>query len=126
MKRQGHSLLSACLLLTTPAFALGPNAPFEPPRAASASALAAAVGSHPLPGNAATDGLTGVRLSGAAAAALIDGRWWPVGSTLRGARLVDVQRHQVLLRHADGRVEPLALHPAAAPATSPRPPATPR
>jgi hypothetical protein len=101
---------SLALLLATPALALGPGAPFEPPRAAPLAADAD-------PAAAAPAGLTGVRVAGAGAAALIDGRWWPLGSMPRGARLVAVQGHQALLRHADGRVEALVLHPSTSPPT---------
>lgn len=101
---------SLVLLLATSALALGPQAPFEPPRAAP---LAADAG--PAVTLAAPAGLTGVRMSGASAAALIDGQWWPLGSMPRGARLVAVQGHQALLRHADGSVEALVLHPSIAP-----------
>ena len=55
-------------------------------------------------------GLLGVQRSGATAKALIDGRWWPVGSQLRGAQLIQIQRHQATLRHPDGRLEVLALY----------------
>ncbi len=103
---------SLALLLATSALALGPGAPFEPPRAAPLAADA-----DPAAAPAAPAGLTGVRVAGAGATALIDGHWWPVGSMPRGARLVAVQGHQALLRHADGRVEALVLHPRTSPLT---------
>jgi hypothetical protein len=108
-------------------WALGPLAPFTPPPAAAQSASAAEGGA---PGGAAAGktaaGFSGVRLAQGGAQALIDGQWWPLGSAPRGALLVAVRRHEARLRHADGHVETLTLHPAATPApTRPSTPATP-
>jgi hypothetical protein len=117
--------LPAALLLllaaATPTLAVGPAAPFEAPRAASPAAAASsssATGSstQDLSATAAAQRdpelatLLGVRRSGTTALALIDGRWWPVGSQLRGAQLTHIQAHQVTLRHPDGRLEVLALY----------------
>lgn len=100
------------------AWALGPAAPFLPPRAAAgahleaaaAAAASSATSSTPLAG--AGSGLGGMRL-GTTAMALIDDQWWPVGSRPRGALLVAVNAHGAWLRHADGRIEHLSLHVAA-------------
>ena len=70
----------------------------------------------PLPAGAASDvesaaalpGLVGLRL-GNAPAALIDGAWVRVGQTVRDARLIEVLPSAVRLRHADGRLETVAL-----------------
>jgi hypothetical protein len=108
-------LLSA-LLLAAPAFALGPQDPFTPPQAGPRAAELAApcVGCVAAPpAQESQEGLAGLRLAGSGSAALIDGRWWPLGSQPRGARLVSIQRHQVQLRHPDGRLQVLALNPAA-------------
>ena len=126
MKRckQSSCLCLCCLLFTaTPSPALGPAAPFEPPRAAVvAAALSAATTSdadksdnahsaHAAPQLGEKSSLQGVHHTGRTALALIDGQWWPVGSQVRGARLVSIQRHQVTLQHPDGRLEELALYP---------------
>ena len=109
------------LAAAAPALAMGPTAPFTPPAAVAvvapaapaappaSSSAAAAEQTH----DASREGLSGLRLAGAGSAALIDGRWWPLGSQPRGARLVAVQRHQVQLRHANGQLEWLPLNPAA-------------
>lgn len=126
-RRAGVLAGAACLGLAiagapTLALALGPAAPFLPPRAASAPAPGAGEGGDRmawLPGAPAA-GLAGVRL-GTRAMALIDGQWWPLGSRLRGgARLAAVQPRGVWLRHADGRGEFIALlaSAAAAPAAA--------
>lgn len=117
------------LAAAAPALAMGPTAPFTPPAAVAVVAPAAPVtsSSPALPAastaasaaaadqttDAGLSGLSGLRLAGAGSAALIDGRWWPLGSQPRGARLVAVQRHQVQLRHANGQLEWLPLNPAA-------------
>ena len=104
-----------------PTLAAGPTAPFEPPPAAAAAAAASApmaTETHTqgqgnvaaLPAERDASGLLGVQRSGATARALIDGRWWPVGSQLRGAQLIQIQHHQATLRHPDGRLEVLALY----------------
>ncbi len=115
-------LLLAVLVLTAQAHALGPQAPFTPPRAGLPAAAAASASADASAGNSASNtacdscdtGLAGLRLAGTGSAALIDGRWWPLGSQPRGARLVSIQRHQVQLRHADGRLQVLSLNPDAA------------
>ncbi|MDP1901096.1 MAG: hypothetical protein Q8K96_11660 [Rubrivivax sp.] len=123
---------SALLLACAPVQALGPRAPFEAPRPAAVAASGAETGPTAAPVGGGSTGLSGVHLAPSGNAALIDGLWWPLGGTPRGARLVAVQRHQVQLRHAGGRLETLALHPAAhaAPARAPNPssptPAQPR
>ena len=104
-----------------PSLAVGPAAPFAPPSAlpsaAAVSSPGALAASAAEPGNDAAQprepeatGLLGVHRSGPAALALIDGRWWSVGSQLRGAQLIHIQRHQATLRHPDGRLEVLALY----------------
>ena len=138
------TLLAATLLLAAatpaPAPAMGPAAPFTPPAAvnpvsaATATATAAAAAASASSSSSAatasgatsaapavgsgSEGLSGLRLAGAGSAALIDGRWWPLGSQPRGARLVAVQRQQVQLRHANGQLEWLPLNPAASLTTS--------
>jgi hypothetical protein len=106
-------LCAAFWLGGAPALALGPRAPFEPPRAASAAASGGASARDTANLPTSTAGLAGVRLGRSGSAALIDGQWWPEGSLPRGARLVSVHRGQVQLRHADGALETLFLHPAA-------------
>ncbi len=94
--------------------AVGPQAPFTPP--APPARPAAAPMAAPLPAGAASDaesaaappGLVGLRL-GNAPAALIDGTWVRVGQTVRDARLIEVLPSAVRLRHADGRLETVAL-----------------
>lgn len=113
--------------------ALGPSAPFVPPRAlleerSTAAAGGAASGSTttgtaseagPATPTTSTapaasapaatgEGIAGVRL-GARPLALIDGQWWPLGGRPRGARLSAIDHHGAWLRHADGRQEYLAL-----------------
>lgn len=107
-------LVLACLVVPARAPALGPQEPFTPPQAGARAAAAASAAAETSPACDSCDqGLAGLRLAGAGSAALIDGRWWPLGSQPRGARLVSIQRHQVQLRHADGRLQVLALNPAA-------------
>ena len=114
--------------------ALGPAAPFAPPRAllegrqreaagassaatgdtAMAATASASAGPAPAaePAPPAAEGIAGVRL-GARPLALIDGQWWPLGARLRGASLTAIERHGVRLQHAGGRVEWLLLVPPA-------------
>ncbi len=92
--------LVAGTLLATAAAAMGPGDPFTPPGRVRLQAQGPALR---LPA-----ALTGVRL-GRAPAALIDGEWVPLGASVRGAQLQRVQRAGAELRHADGRVEWLAL-----------------
>jgi hypothetical protein len=107
--------LVAGALLAASAAAMGPDDPFTPPGRVRLQANGAALR---LP-----TALTGVRL-GPAPAALIDGEWVAQGAPVRGARLLRVQRKGAELRHADGRIEWLALFsldnppPAADPAAS--------
>lgn len=111
---------TACAAALPLALALGPAAPFAPPTALAQAAhapAAAASAAAPAAASAAelgAEGLSGLRLAGPRSAALIDGRWWPLGSMPRGARLVAVHRQQVQLRHLDGRFEVLALNPSVA------------
>ncbi len=102
------SVASLFLTCAAPAFAMGSNAPFTPPRPASASASAAS----DAPETAAVSGLSGVRL-GQHSAALIDGQWVAHGGTVRSARLVALQADAATLRHADGRLERLLMNPTA-------------
>ena len=92
--------LVACALLAAPAAAMGPDDPFTPPGRVRLQANGPALR---LPA-----ALTGVRL-GPAPAALIDGEWVAPGTPVRGAQLLRVQRTGAALRHADGRIEWLAL-----------------
>jgi hypothetical protein len=110
-------LLSRCaavalLCSAGAAHALGPAAPFTPPRAAAAPP-AGAIAAAPQ-----TSALAGVRL-GTPAQALIDGQWLRSGATVRGAVLVAITRHGVTLRHPDGRAEQLWLLPRPATAEHP-------
>ena len=101
----------ATLLLAVPrgpAWALGPAAPFLPPRTAAAAALDSATPAA-APVGATAAGLVGIRL-GTTTMALIDGQWWLLGSRPRGALLTAVTSRGAWLRHADGRIEHLALH----------------
>lgn len=101
------------------ALAMGAQAPFTPPAPVSAAAAAAAAASAAqAPDGAAapsadTAGLAGIRLGPGQAEALIDGQWWATGSRPRGASLLHVRRNHVQLRHPDGRLENLFLHPNA-------------
>lgn len=107
--------LVASALLAAPAAAMGPDDPFTPPGRMRLEVMGPALR---LPA-----ALTGVRL-GRAPAALIDGAWVAPGSPVRGALLLRVQRTGADLRHANGRIERLALFsldnppPAAEPAAS--------
>lgn len=107
--------LLAGALLAAPAAAMGPDDPFTPPGRVRLQANGPALR---LPA-----ALTGVRL-GRAPAALIDGEWVAPGAPVRGALLLRVQRTGAELRHADGRIERLALFtldnrpPATEPAAS--------
>lgn len=107
--------LVAGALLAAPAAAMGPDDPFTPPGRVRLQAQGPALRSPAA--------LTGVRL-GPAPAALIDGEWVAPGTPVRGALLLRVQRTGADLRHADGRIERLALFsldnppPAADPAAS--------
>lgn len=99
-------LIASMLLLAgaASAHALGPAAPFAPPRAASVAHAEATAAAEPMAG------LTGVRL-GAAPQALIDGHWHRSGATVRGAVLQTITRDGITLRHPDGRAERLWLLP---------------
>lgn len=110
--------LAAALLVAWPlgAGALGPTAPFTPPRASatsmpltdSTSALATRVG------------LAGLRL-GPHPLALLDGEWRQPGDSVRGARLTQLDSRGVTLMHPDGKRERLWL---AAPPAEANPAAT--
>lgn len=89
--------------------AMGAADPFTAPRAsasASASASAVELRADPTP----TDGLTGLRLR-SQPMAFIDGRWWRIGGTVRGARLSAIHADSIELRHADGRIDRLPWNP---------------
>jgi hypothetical protein len=122
----------ALALLPADAAALGPKAPFVPPRASAApgdagtdvvAALAPGAAPSGAPAAAAAPGIVdgasasplpgvaGIRLGGGAAMALIDGQWWRTGSRPRGARLASVTRQGAQLVHDDGRREFLPLLP---------------
>jgi len=104
-------LVSALGLAGLPAaFALGPSAPFEPPRAASSAMQAAAAASAASGAEAAPSGLAGVRL-GRKPGALIDDQWVEIGATVRGARLAAVRDGEAQLLHPDGQIERLRLTP---------------
>lgn len=119
-------VLGACALGSAlPVWALGPTAPFVAPDAAQAAAQLGQGEASGQGGAApAGQGLTGVRL-GRHAGAVIDGQWVRKGRTARGARLVQVQRTRVVLKHPDGRKEVIEMYPpvggqavAAAPAST--------
>lgn len=119
-------VLGACALgLALPSWALGPMAPFVAPDAAHAAAQLEHGAAQGAGGAvAAAQGLTGVRV-GRHAGAVIDGQWVRKGRTARGARLVQVQRTRVVLKHPDGRKEVIEMYPpvggqavAAAPAST--------
>ena len=91
--------------------AVGPEAPFTPPAKAlpvTAPLPAASAASSADPAAATPPALTGLRM-GHTPAALIDGAWVGVGQEVRGARLIEVRPGAVRLRHADGRLETMAL-----------------
>lgn len=91
-------------------WAMGPAAPFVEPGVDQASAqLDVAVGADTV---APSVGLSGVRL-GRQAGAVIDGQWVRKGRTVRGARLVEVQRTRVTLQHPDGHQEIIEMYPPA-------------
>lgn len=106
------------LLLAWPigAAAMGPGAPFAPPKlvaavAAPASSAAAAFDSHGslLPSVAvAAPVLTGIR-RGQIARALIDGQWLAIGERVGDKQLLSIDSLQVTLQGKDGRREVLAL-----------------
>jgi hypothetical protein len=113
-------------LACAPAWALGPLAPFTPPPAAAAASAAQGGATAAPPADKTATGFSGVRLAQNGTQALIDGQWWALGSTPRGARLLAVRGGLALLRHADGRVETLLLYPGVAPtAAGLSPPAKP-
>jgi hypothetical protein len=92
-----------------PAWALGPMAPFVAPQADQAGAFDPAAGAG-LDAQTPTQGLSGVRL-GRYAGAVVDGQWIRKGRTVRGARLVQVQRTRVVLKHPDGHTEIIEMYP---------------
>lgn len=114
-----------------PVRALGPAAPFTPPRTAAAASAATAASTEAAPATGATasnrataadgrppapeaalSGVAGVRLGAGTALALVDGQWRPPGSALRGGRLAAVTRRGVWLAYGDGKREFLPLLPA--------------
>lgn len=105
------------LLLAWPigAAAMGPGAPFAPPKLVAAVAApassAAAFDSHGslLPSVAvAAPVLTGIR-RGQIARALIDGQWLAIGERVGDKQLLSIDSLQVTLQGKDGRREVLAL-----------------
>ena len=108
------SLATGTVLAAVPAatLALGPQAPFTPAPERGSAAAAAPAATTPGAALPAT-GLSGVRL-GSAPMALIDGHWWPPGSSPRAdLTLVAIRETGVGLRHRDARLEWWALHPQA-------------
>lgn len=115
----GHVKRGAALVLWTwgmfcnPVWAMGPNDPFVAPRVDQARAQ---LGQGGAPGAAMEGdtpvamGLSGVRL-GRQAGAVIDGQWVRKGQTVRGARLVQIQRTRVTLQHPDGHQEIIEMFP---------------
>ena len=115
----GHVKHGAALILGVwglfcyPVWAMGPNDPFVAPRADQTRTQLGQGGS---PGATAEGdapvamGLTGVRL-GRQAGAVIDGQWVRKGQTVRGARLVQIQRTRVTLQHPDGHPEIIEMFP---------------
>ncbi|MDE2431367.1 MAG: hypothetical protein KGN37_00780 [Burkholderiales bacterium] len=91
-------------------WALGPTAPFVAPTPGQFGALGQSLGSA-ASAAPATQGLSGVRL-GRRSGAVIDGQWVRKGHSIRGARLVDVQRTRVTLLHPDGRKEVIEMYPS--------------
>ena len=125
MVRLVSAATAACAALAAPvAEALGPQAPFTP---APERAVGAHAGGTATSAGAAAPatGLAGVRL-GSAPMALIDGRWWPPGSSPRtDLTLITIRETGVGLRHRDARIEWWALHPQAQRQPQPAPPANP-
>ena len=127
-RQDGIALAAALLLLAWPSGvgALGPTAPFAPPRAsASAASMPLADSTSAQPSRV---GLAGLRL-GPHPMALLDGEWRQPGDSVRGARLTQLDSRGVTLLHPDGKRERLwlAAPPAAAnpAATTTAPPAQP-
>lgn len=108
-------VLLAWSLFCMPSWAMGPGDPFVAPRVEQARIQ---LGQGGLPGVASDGdaaeavGLSGVRL-GRQAGAVIDGQWVRKGQTVRGARLVQVQRTRVTLKHPDGHLEIIEMFPPA-------------
>jgi hypothetical protein len=116
----------AAAALPRAALALGPAAPFAPPRVAAApvaAASAASAASAAADPSAAAGGLGGVHL-GLRPTALIDGEWRQVGETVRGATVLAIDAQGARLAHADGRIEQLSLVPADALRRRPQDPTT--
>lgn len=97
------------VLMSGSVCALGPQAPFVAPNASSFEVDATAIDGTKSGG--LTQGLSGVRV-GRYAGAVIDGRWVRKGRSIRGARLIEVRRGSVTLRHPDGRREVLSMFTA--------------
>lgn len=97
------------IILIGQAWALGPQAPFVAPDVVSLSA--GDVKGDESTSERTTQGLSGVRV-GRYAGAVIDGRWVRKGRSIRGARLIEVRRNGVTLRHPDGRREVLSMFTA--------------
>ncbi|MDE2593091.1 MAG: hypothetical protein KGL57_02540 [Burkholderiales bacterium] len=113
-----HAAVAAlCLssLMGAVAWAMGPSDPFVAPRVdgvltpAGQASVAAGAETGDAP---AAAGLSGVRL-GRYAGAVIDGQWIRKGHTVRGARLVQIQRTRVTLQHPDGHQEIIEMFPPA-------------
>lgn len=96
----------------SPVWAMGPNDPFVAPRIEQTSGLAGEAAASADGDAAAATGLSGVRL-GRHAGAVIDGQWVRKGQAVRGARLVQIQRTRVTLKHPDGHEEIIDMFPPA-------------
>ena len=103
--------------LMSPAWALGPDAPFAPPKpmlvapkaaAAAASAVALDAQGQPIVGFAPEIVLAGIR-RGQTQQALINERWLSVGERIGPAQLVAIAITTATLAHPDGRRELLSL-----------------
>lgn len=88
-------------LIASHAAAMGPAAPFTPPKVEEVQAAAVEQSYDNAPG------LSGLRLHNHPMA-LIDGHWARVGDTVRNARVTAIDRTGALLRHPDGRTERLS------------------
>lgn len=106
--------LLSCASSCTSVWAMGPMAPFVAPRVDQANAQLGQGGAPAAEGAdgavPAASGLTGVRL-GRQAGAVIDGQWVRKGRTVRGARLIQIQRTRVTLQHPDGHQEIIEMFP---------------
>lgn len=112
--RRVARLLAVLLAWPLGATAMGPGAPFAPPKSVvptAASAPAAALDNHgsALPAVAVVAPLlTGIR-RGQSARALIDGQWLAIGERVGDKQLLAIEGLQVTLQGKNGRREVLAL-----------------